>query len=291
MKNVSRTGLHSRKNRLQSGPFAQFRFRPLAGRVLLETSAVHDLNPHLGMFLHVLGFAVWSSLWPRNFLKDRLEPVMGWVGYRFFYNFGVIFLLGASVLYLAQKNPESIILWDFRGEAWFRPLIQVLMGLCVLFLYAVIPMGLSFWGLWKPPEHFELLQTGIYRVTRHPLYVAVFFMLVAKTLVFGSVLALIWSGGMLLYNILGVWFLETPSARKQWGAPFEAYEKRVSWVPFLSIIQGKEKLVWSEFSWKAVAGLAGTYCLLFFAHPILVKLIYTLPRLGYVTQWFADRLF
>ncbi len=249
------------------------------------------MNPYLGMFLHVLAFSVWSSFWPRAFIKDRLEPVMGWVGYRFFYVFGVIFLLGASVLYLAQKNPESIILWNFRGEPWFRPLIEVLMGGCVLFLYAVVPMGPSFWGLWKPPAKFELLQTGIYRVTRHPLYVSVFFMLLAKTLVFGSVIALIWSVGLLVYNVLGVWYLETPSVRAHWGAEFEAYEKRVHWFPFLSIIQGKEKLVWSEFSWKVLAGLAGVYLFLLFAHPVTVKLIYTLPRLGYVIQWFSDRLF
>jgi len=243
------------------------------------------------MLLHVAAFAFWSSFWPRDFVKKRLEPVMGWVGYRFFYNFGVIFLLGASILYLAQKNPESIILWNLRGEPWFRPLIYILMALCVFFLYAVVPMGLSFWGLWKPPEKFELLQTGIYRVTRHPLYVAVFFMLLAKTLVFGTLIAVIWSVGLLAYNVLGVWYLETPSVRAHWGREFEEYEKRVHWFPFLSILQGREKFAWSEFSPAGWIGLALTYLGLIALHPLLVKLVYDLPRLGYVTQWFRDRLF
>ncbi len=249
------------------------------------------MNPYLGMFLHVLAFSIWSSFWPRKLIKQRLEPVMGWVSYRFFYVFGVVFLLGASILYLAQKNPESLILWNLRGEPWFRPLIYVLMGLTMFFMYAVIPMGPSFWGLWKPPEKFELLQAGIYRITRHPLYVAVFFTLLAKTLIFGSLLAVIWSLGLLTYNVLGVWYLETPSVREAWGAEYNTYQKRVHWVPFLSIIQGKEKLVWSEFSWKGFAGLAIAYAGLVHFHDLLVWLVYTLPRLGHVTRWFADRLF
>ena len=246
------------------------------------------MNPHLGMLLHVLAFSFWSSFWPRKFVKARLEPVVGWVTYRFVYVVGTVFLLGASVVYLAQRSPDSIVLWDFHGRAWFRPLIEVLFGGCVFFLYAAVPMGPSFFGLAKPPPRFIVLQTGIYRITRHPLYVAVFLMLLAKTLVFGTTVALIWSVGLLAYNVLGAMFLETPSARRHFGAEFDAYRARVHWFPFLSIVRGKEKLVPSEFSGRALATLAGLYATLLVAHPVLVRLTYTLPRLGNVSQWIAD---
>ncbi|MCW5829756.1 MAG: DUF1295 domain-containing protein [Deltaproteobacteria bacterium] len=249
------------------------------------------MNPYLGMALHVLGFSVWSSLWPRPFIKSRLEPLMGWVGYRFFYNFGVIFLFGASILYLVQKGPETAQLWNFRGEPWFKPLIYILMGLVMFFLAGVAPMGRSFWGLGRPPEKFTLIQSGMYRITRHPLYVAVFLCLVAKTLVFGNAAALIWSVGLLAYNIIGVWVFETPSVRAQWGEEFDTYQKRVHWFPFVSILMGKEKFVWDEMPRRAFAVLAICYLGIVLLHDTLVWLTHILPRLGYVTGWFADKLF
>ncbi|MBS2028484.1 MAG: isoprenylcysteine carboxylmethyltransferase family protein [Deltaproteobacteria bacterium] len=246
------------------------------------------MNPHLGMLLHVLAFSFWSSFWPRRFVKARLEPVTGWVAYRFFYVVGTVFLLGASVVYLAQRSPDGIVLWDLHSRAWFRPMIEVLFGLCVFFLYAAVPMGPSFFGLAKPPPKFFVLQSGIYRITRHPLYVAVFLMLVAKLLVFGTTVALIWSAGLFAYNVLGAMFLETPSARKHFGPEFDEYRARVHWFPFLSILRGKEKLVPSEFSGRGLAVLAGMYLALLVGHPLLVRLTYGLPRLGNVSQWVAD---
>ena len=113
-------------------------------------------------------------------------------------------------------------------------------------------------------------------------------MLVAKLLVFGTTVALIWSAGLFVYNVLGAMFLETPSARKHLGPEFDEYRARVHWFPFLSILRGKEKLVPSEFSGRGLAVLGGLYLALLVGHPLLVRLTYTLPRLGNVSQWVAE---
>ncbi len=265
---------------------------PKAARLETHLPAGTDMNVHLGMLLHVAGFAFWSSFWPREFVRRRIEPHVGFVAYRLFYVFGVIFLFGASVLYLAQKNPEAVPLWNFHGRPWFKPLLYTLMGLCTVFLCGVAPMGPSFWGLGRPPAEMRLLTTGIYRVTRHPLYVSVFFFLLAKTLVFGSSIALIWSLGLLVYNVLGVWFFENPAARSKFGAAFDGYRDGTHWLPFWSILEGEQKFVASEFPAPGCGVLLAVYlAFAFWLHDVAVYLTYELPRLGHVLRWFAGRLF
>src|SRR5438093_1454955 len=148
--------------------------------------------PYFELSLQVLAFALWSSLWPRRFLKGRIEPRVGFRAYRLFYNAGTIILFCSSFAYLTQHSNETAELWDLHGYVWFLPLVYAIETLGVFFLSACSQLGLSFWGLANPPPDRGLQTTGFYKITRHPLYWSVFCLLFGHMLVLGSALAVLY---------------------------------------------------------------------------------------------------
>lgn len=241
------------------------------------------MSPYLGMLLHVLMFAFWSSFWPRPAIKGRIEPKVGFMAYRLFYNAGTIFLFGATFLYLQHRSHETVQLWQVRHLPWFKPFLYVLEGLGVFFLSACVHLGLSFWGL-RPPGPDQGLQTGgFYKITRHPLYWSVFCLLFGHMLVLGSGLAVLFFVAMEAYNILGVIMFENRGLARTYGEPFEAYKRRVSTVPFLSILRGRVRLSRGDISAARLAGTALFTATVGLLHgPVILPLFAHLPDLGQI---------
>ncbi len=246
-------------------------------------------SPYFYLFLHVLGFSLWSSFWPREFVKKRLEPKLGYRAYRLLYNAGTIFLFGASILYLFQRSGETVQLWYLRDRVWFKPLLYSIGTAGIFFLYGVSQLGASFWGFKKPPAASDAQVRGYYKITRHPLYVSVFCFLLGHTLVLGSGLAVFYFFAMELYNVLGVIFLEDPNLIRRYGESYRDYQKTVSVIPFLSILQGKIKLTRSDLPPRVFVGVALCTAFVILIHrPVIVFLVYYLPPLGHVTEKFLS---
>lgn len=198
--------------------------------------------PYLELTLRVLLFAGWSSFWPRQFVKKRLESRVGYRAYRLTYNAGTIFLLSWSLVYLYDRSHETVQLWDLHGYAWFLPLVYLIEGTGVFFLAACTQLGLHFWGFTKPPERYTLQTGGLYKVTRHPLYWSVFCFLFGHVLALGSGLALLYFVLLEAYNVLGVVFLENRALAKQLGEEFAEFHRRTSAVPFRALVQRKVRV-------------------------------------------------
>lgn len=252
------------------------------------------LEPYLIMAAHVAGFAFWSSFWPRRFVKERLEPALGFRAYRLLYNAGTIFLFGAVLLYLFQNSARTVQLWNWRGEPWLTPLVMVLLGISVFFLGSVPPHGKSFWGFAEPdPDAIDegLQVRGYYKITRHPMYWSIFFLLLGHVLVLGSGLALVCFAALELYNVLGVIFFENPELERRYGESFRDYRRKISTIPFLSVIEERVSLTREDIPPGTLAGLAMFYLVLLAIHdPVIVFLIYELPTIGNLIPWFAERL-
>jgi protein-S-isoprenylcysteine O-methyltransferase Ste14 len=238
-------------------------------------------SPYLQLCAHVAAFAFWSSFWPREQIKGRIEPHVGFRAYRIFYNVGTIFLFVASFSQLVHASGATQRLWQLQGHVWFRPLIYGIEGLGVFFLSACTQLGLSFWGLRNPPVGGKLQTGGFYKITRHPLYWSVFFFLFGHMLVLGSSLAVLYFVLMELYNIAGVIAFENRSLAKQYGASFAAFHERVSTLPFLSLLRGKVTLSRGELPIGFVLGsVAFTAAVIMVHDPVIVRIIDALPSLA-----------
>jgi protein-S-isoprenylcysteine O-methyltransferase Ste14 len=77
-----------------------------------------------------------------------------------------------------------------------------------------------------------LVEQGLYRWVRNPMYLSVLTILAGETLVFRSWLIAVWAAAMVPLFVLQVRFSEEPRLRRRFGAAYEAYCSRVgAWLP------------------------------------------------------------
>lgn len=244
-----------------------------------------EFEPYLQMAGHTLLFCFWSSLWPRQFVKERLEPLVGFRTYRLFYVIGTVFLFGNTLLYLFQHSGQSAQLWNFTAIPGYRYILNTIGTIGIFFFFGTFSLGLSFWGLKNPPTEGGLQTGGYYKITRHPLYWSVFCLLLGHTLRLGSALAVLWFVLLETYNVFGVVVFENPGLKRQYGEEWVAFKNRVSTIPFLSLLRGDVKFEPGEFPTRRFVG-AGVFAaiVIFFLHDVLIWLCYYLPPLGTVTE-------
>jgi uncharacterized membrane protein len=231
-------------------------------------------SPYIEMALRVGVFAFWSSFWPRRAVKARLEPKLGFKLYRMLYNVGTMGLLAWAYAYLVYMSPATPRLWDFHGQAWFKPLVYAIEALGIFFLTSLVQFGLPFWGLRLPPASTGLHTSGFYKITRHPLYWSVFCLFFGHTLIMGTVLAVEFFVLIELYNVVGVIALENRALARQFGPAFDDFHARTSTVPFLSILDGRSRLTRDELPLRWIVGaLAFTVAAAFLHDPIILGTI------------------
>ena len=116
------------------------------------------------------------------------------------------------------------------------------------FAYLAFPLWLVgsimvLWSFWNflvqgrgtpapidPPK--ELVAVGFYRYVRNPMYVGVLLILIGHFLWFGSWSLLAYTAVAFITTHLFVTFYEEPTLRRQFGAAYESYLKRVPrWIP------------------------------------------------------------
>jgi uncharacterized membrane protein len=229
-----------------------------------------DYSPYLEVTWRVLVFAFWSSFWPRRAVKARLEPLLGFRVYRVFYNIGTIWLLSWSYAYLVYKSPDTIKLWDLHDYAWFKPLIYALGALCIFFLTSLVQFGLSFWGIKKPPTDVKLYTNGFYKITRHPLYWAVFCLFLSHTLSMGTTLAVLYFVLIELYNVVAVIALENRGLARDFGPALKEFHARTSTLPFKSLIDGRSRLGADELPVRWLVGAAALTLLVASLHDVII---------------------
>jgi uncharacterized membrane protein len=105
---------------------------------------------------------------------------------------------------------------------------------------------------------------GMIRITRHPIMWAFMLWAAAHILARGDVKSLIFFGGLLLVAALGTVFIDL---RKKANPDFARFAALTSNVPFIAILQGRNRIVWREIGWLLPAiGIAVYFGVLSF-HP------------------------
>jgi uncharacterized membrane protein len=105
---------------------------------------------------------------------------------------------------------------------------------------------------------------GIIRITRHPIMWGFMLWAASHLLARGDLKSLIFFGGLLLVAALGTILMD---ARKRQNPDFARFAAVSSNVPFVAIIQGRNRIRWREIGWvRPVAGLAVFFVVLLF-HP------------------------
>jgi len=210
----------------------------------------------------LLGFAlVHSGL---AALRPRGEKLLGARGYRVLFASASLVVVVPLLGYFLKHRYDGVQLWQVQDVPGVRALVWGLTATSFLFLFpATFNLG-EISAIQKPQIH--LYSEGIIRICRHPQMVGQILWCIAHTLWIGSSFMVVTSLGLIAHHLFGVWHGD-----RRWAArypeAFPALKASTSIIPFLAMIQGKQKLVLREFLRPAYAGVAVFVMAVYWLHP------------------------
>jgi uncharacterized membrane protein len=191
-------------------------------------------------------------------LRAALVARIGEWPYRGIYT--VVAFVTLAAMAWAYGNAPREVLWP-----GLRHLPLVLVPLAFVFIVC---------GYWRNPTMVgadRLLQSedparGMIRVTRHPLMWGIMLWAAAHILARGELKSLVFFGGFLLLAALGTVLMDS---RKRKNPDFRRFEAMTSNVPFVAILQKRNRLDWREIGWLRPLGGLAVSAAFFFGHPWL----------------------
>ncbi|APB34344.1 Putative membrane protein [Gloeomargarita lithophora Alchichica-D10] len=210
----------------------------------------------------LLGFAlVHSGL---AALRPQGEKLLGARGYRVLFASASLLVVVPLLGYFLKHRYDGVQLWQVQDVPGVRALVWGLTVISFGFLFpATFNLG-EISAIQKPQIH--LYFQGIIRISRHPQMVGQILWCLAHTLWIGSSFMVVTSLGLIAHHIFGVWHGERRWA-KRFPEAFPELQANTSIIPFQAIIQGKQKLVLSEFLRPAYAGVVVFVSAVYWLHP------------------------
>jgi uncharacterized membrane protein len=171
------------------------------------------------------------------------------------YSFGYSLLAVAALVWLifAYRHAPVLPLWN--APQWLGlaliPVIVISSILAVAALTTANPVIVRSEALF---DRTDIVQ-GILRVTRNALFWGAGLFSIAYIIILGDVAALLMFGSIGFLGIAGASILDAKKAR-QHGKAWNAFAAVTSNIPFLAIIQGRQRLVLREIGlWRIALGV------------------------------------
>ncbi len=222
---------------------------------------------HYIMFGLLLGFALLHS--GLAALRPWAESKVGPRIYRIFFALCSLPSALILILFFLSHRYEGLIFWQLQNVAIVKPLVWLLSAISFIFLYPATFNLLEIAAIQKPQVH--LYETGIIRISRHPQMVGQVLWCIAHTLWIGSSFTLLTSLGLVAHHLFAVWHGDY-RLEKRYGEAFRALKARTCVIPFLAVLDGRQKLVLGEFLKPAYLGVTIFIVLLWAAHPWLMSI-------------------
>lgn len=123
----------------------------------------------------------------------------------------------------------------------------------------------------RPPSGMipggSLEPYGMIRITRHPVFAAIFLFGVAHSLVNGTIGDLIFFGGFAVFSWVGAWHQDT---RKVLEIPgYAEFKAATSFIPFAAILGGKQPFPRHEVRWGMIILALVVFYIIRTYHPSL----------------------
>ena len=111
----------------------------------------------------------------------------------------------------------------------------------------------------------RLYATGIIRISRHPQAIGQILWCLTHGLWIGSSFMLVTSAGLIGHHLFAVWHGDQ-RLKARFGDSFEDLRAQTSVIPFLAVIDGRQKLIWQEFVKPSQLGIAIAVGVFWWAH-------------------------
>jgi uncharacterized membrane protein len=172
------------------------------------------------------------------------------------------------IIYFFNHRYDGLQLWQVQLIPGVKPFVWTLSAISFLFLYPATFNLLEVAAVQKPEVH--LYENGIIRVTRHPQMVGQIIWCIAHTLWIGTTFTLVTSLGLIGHHLFAVWHGDR-RWEKRYGDAFLKVKERTSVIPFLAVLDGRQRLHLKEYLRPAYVGVTLFVLLFWWAHPLLME--------------------
>ncbi|QNI69547.1 15-cis-zeta-carotene isomerase protein family [Cyanobium sp. NS01] len=165
--------------------------------------------------------------------------------------------------YFLAHRYDGVRLWDLQAQPWIVPVVWVGTAISFLFLYPATYNLLEIPALLKP--QVRLYATGIIRVSRHPQAVGQVLWCATHLLWIGTSFTLVTCAGLIAHHLFAVWNGDR-RLHNRFGPAFEELRASTSILPFRAVLDGRQRLVASEFLRPAQLGIVIAVGLFWWSH-------------------------
>ncbi len=200
-------------------------------------------------------------------LRPYAEEIVGARAWRVVFALVSLPLALSCISYFVNHCHEGSQLWDLTGVPGLHTILWFTDFVSFLFLYPSTFNLLEIAAIEKPQLH--LWETGIIRITRHPQAMGQIMWCAAHTAWLGTSTAMSASAVLVLHHLYSVWHGDRRLEREH-GEAFQVVKEKTSVVPFLAIIEGRQKLpadFYTEFCRGPYSLVVGGTIAAYFAHP------------------------
>ena len=165
--------------------------------------------------------------------------------------------------YFLAHRYDGVRLWNLQDQPWIVPVVWVGPAISFLFLYPATYNLLEIPAVLKP--QVRLYATGIIRISRHPQAVGQILWCASHLLWIGSSFMVATCAGLIAHHLFAVWNGDRRLANR-FGPAFEELRANTSVIPFRAVLDGRQRLVLTEFLRPAQLGIAIAVGVFWWAH-------------------------
>ncbi len=203
---------------------------------------------------------------------------------------------GILVLYYTDhrfEGPQALGLVDVAAVRWMATAlislgVILMAGMLSPSAYPDSPMALFVSETRRP--------RGLERITRHPFFYGAVLFSVGHIFLAVKLASVVFFAGIALLGVLGGWH-QDQKLRGQKGAAYAIFVRESSALPFLAIVQGRQKLVLRELPWVFMALGGGAVWGFYSAHgsgfaataEVVIAVLVAVPVALLLTSWIRNR--
>lgn len=179
-------------------------------------------------------------------LRAHLVAHTGELGFKL----GFSLAMTLSLVWMGWSYAHAPHLETWGTASALQPLAFALMLLAfLLFAAGLAERNPTTLGL-IAPDRVEV--RGTIRITRHPGLLALGLWGLAHFVVNGDWASHLLFGSFAFQGLVAPLNLDR-KYRRRYGAAWEGFARQTSYLPFVAILQGRNRLVWRELPWRAIA--------------------------------------
>jgi uncharacterized membrane protein len=164
-------------------------------------------------------------------------------------------------IYLGNRHAGGLV-WNLAAAPGVRPLSMAL---------AVLGIAVIVGGVLHPsPALVGIKQAwgsrGLTRITRHPLFMGIALWALSHLLLNGFATDVVFFGGLLAFSLAGAAHQDARKRATEGGRLGQFFAETSFW-PFGAILAGRNRLIWRELPWIALAIGAAAAVGIYALHP------------------------